>query len=200
MIRWEIDEQTAYIQARSFMDRTLEINGEECQAEVESKVVWWKVPPWKRTKIERDLFHRPWGHGIQRNHQERAWEVGNISRSCYALKLWKIVGVVQSNKIKTKLACILEADESTRMRMGNSIPHNHEDHIAGKGENSLQHYNLVHKFIPMSQAIKTPAAKAAVDKEWEKMEKDPAWNLTKVRRKKWLTKQGRRALQFILHH
>ena len=26
-----------------------------------------------------------------------------------------------SNKIKTKLACILEADESTRMRMGNSI-------------------------------------------------------------------------------
>ena len=44
-----------------------------------------------------------------------------------------------SNKIQTKLACILEANESTRMRMGNSIPPNHEDHIAGKGENSLQH-------------------------------------------------------------
>ena len=27
-----------------------------------------------------------------------------------------------SNKIKTKLACILEADESTRLRMGNSLP------------------------------------------------------------------------------
>ena len=49
-----------------------------------------------------------------------------------------------SNKIKTRLACILEADESTRLRMGNSIPHNHEDHIAGKGDSSLQHYNLVH--------------------------------------------------------
>ena len=36
-----------------------------------------------------------------------------------------------------KFACILEASESTRMRMGNSEPHNHEDHIAGKGENSL---------------------------------------------------------------
>ena len=46
-----------------------------------------------------------------------------------------------SNKIKTKLACILEADESTRLRMGNSLPNHHEDHIAGKGE------NLVHKFI-----------------------------------------------------
>ena len=82
---------------------------------------------------------------------------------------------------KTKLACILEADESTRMRMGNSEPSNHEDHIAGKGENSLQHYNLVHKFIPMSQAMKIPAAKAAVDKEWEKLEKISAWNLTKVK-------------------
>ena len=65
--------------------------------------------------------------------------------------------------------------------VGNSTPHNHEDHIAGKGENSLQHYNLVHKFIPMSQAMKIPAAKAAVDKEWEKLEKISAWNLTKVR-------------------
>ena len=48
------------------------------------------------------------------------------------------------DKNKTKLACILEGNESTRMRMGNSEPSNHEDHIAGKGENSLQHYNLVH--------------------------------------------------------
>ena len=35
--------------------------------------------------------------------------------------------------------------------------------FAGKGENSSQHYNLVHKFIPMPQAMKIPAAKAAVD-------------------------------------
>ena len=81
-----------------------------------------------------------------------------------------------SNKIQTKLACILEADESTRMRMGNSIPHYHEDRIAGKGANSLQHYNLVHKFIPMPQAMKILAAKAEVDKEWEKLEKISAWN------------------------
>ena len=32
--------------------------------------------------------------------------------------------------------------------------------------------------------MKIPAAKAAVDKEWEKMEKISAWNLTKVRSKK----------------
>ena len=94
------------------------------------------------------------------------------------------MGVCASNKIKTKLACILEADESTRLRMGNSIPHHHEDRIAGKGENSLQHYNLVPKFIPMPQAMKIPAAKASVDKEWGKLEKISAWNSTKVKSKK----------------
>ena len=36
----------------------------------------------------------------------------------------------------------------------------------------------------MPQAMKSPAAKAAVDKEWEKLETTSAWNLTKVRSKK----------------
>ena len=77
------------------------------------------------------------------------------------------------------------------MRMGNSIPNYHQDHIAGKKENSLQHCNLVHKFIPMPQAMKIPAAKAAVDKEWEKLEKISAWNLTKVRSKKEVIDEAR---------
>ena len=38
--------------------------------------------------------------------------------------------------------------------MGESLPNHHEDHIAGKGDNSLRHYNLVHKFIPKPQALK----------------------------------------------
>ena len=49
--------------------------------------------------------------------------------------------------------------------------------------NSLQHYNMVHNFIPMPQAMKIPAAKAAVEKDWEKLEKTLAWHLTKVRSK-----------------
>ena len=65
----------------------------------------------------------------------------------------------KTDDFKSKFACILEASESTRMRMEESLPKNHEDHIAGKGDNSLQHYNLVHKFIPMPPAMKMPAAK-----------------------------------------
>ena len=77
------------------------------------------------------------------------------------------------------------------MRREEPQPKYHEDHVAGKGDNSLQHYNLVHKFIPMPQAMKIPAAKAAVDKEWEKLEKISAWNLTKVRNKSKVIDEAR---------
>ena len=39
----------------------------------------------------------------------------------------------KSNEIKSKLACILEASESARLRMEESLPKYHEGHIAGKG-------------------------------------------------------------------
>ena len=71
----------------------------------------------------------------------------------------------KTDDFKSKFACILEPSEAPRMRMEESLPNYHEDHIAGKGDNSLQHYNLVHKFIPITQAMKIPVAKAAVDKE-----------------------------------
>ena len=103
----------------------------------------------------------------------------------------KNCGFGTSNKIKTRLACILEACESARLRMEESLPNYHEDPIAGKGDNSLQHYNLVHKFIPMPQAMKILAAKAAVDKEWEKLKKISAWNLTKVRSRQEVIDEAR---------
>ena len=59
--------------------------------------------------------------------------------------------MVDPTKLKTKLACILEASESTRLRMGESLPNRHEENIAGEGDNSLEQFKLVHKFIPMLQ-------------------------------------------------
>ena len=49
--------------------------------------------------------------------------------------------------------------------MEGSQSKNHEDHIAGKGMTSLSHHNLVHKLIPMLEAMKIPDAKAGVEKE-----------------------------------
>ena len=45
----------------------------------------------------------------------------------------------KTNDFKTKFACILEASESTRLRMEESLPNHHEDHISGKEDTSLHH-------------------------------------------------------------
>ena len=100
---------------------------------------------------------------------------------------------------KAKYACIAEDDESMRIRMEGVLHRHHEDHVAGKGIKSLSHYNLVHKFVPMPQAMKVPDAKAAVENYWGKMEKIPAWQLTKVRNKKEVIEEARnkgRKVQF----
>ena len=81
---------------------------------------------------------------------------------------------------KPKYACIVETDESTRKRLEGTLQKDHEDHIAGKRINSLNHYNLVHKFIPMLKQRKYRKQK----QQWTKNGKNSAWQRTKVRNKK----------------
>ena len=45
-------------------------------------------------------------------------------------------------------------------------------------------YNLLHKFIPLPQAMKVPKAESAVDKDWQKLDMMPAWQLEKVKNQK----------------
>ena len=189
MVREEIDEKAAYIQTRSSVARTLEINGKALK----------EKQKWSEEKLHLENARKLRGiYVIDPEDTEFKQTIKNARKkleTSVALamlgKIMKNCGSGASNKIKTKIACILEANESTRMRKGNSIPHHHEDHITGKGENSLQHYNWVYKFIPMPQAMKIPAAKAGVDKEWEKLEKISAWNLTKVKSKKQVIDEAR---------
>ena len=61
-------------------------------------------------------------------------------------------------------------------------------------EKETIHYSILIWFtnlLLVPQAMKIPAAKAAVDKEWEKLEKISAWNLTKVRSKKEVIDKAR---------
>ena len=50
----------------------------------------------------------------------------------------------------------------------------------------------MHKLIPMLQAMKIPGAKAAVDKEWKKLETTPAWQLGKFKSKKEVILEAQR--------
>ena len=91
---------------------------------------------------------------------------------------------IGKRKIPTLLFCGCKSLESTRQRVESSLPFKLEDRIAGKGFTSMHHHNLVHKFMPVPQAMKIPDAKAAVDKEWKKLETTPAWQMEKVTSKK----------------
>ena len=60
------------------------------------------------------------------------------------------------------------------------------------------HFNLVHKFTSVPQAMKILDAKAAVDKEWDKLEILLSWQMTKVRNKRKGHQRGieRRTVHF----
>ena len=58
--------------------------------------------------------------------------------------------------------------------------------------NSLNHYSLVRKFIPMPEAMKIPDAKGSSGERMGKLEKIQAWHLTKVRNKKEVIDEARK--------
>ena len=75
-----------------------------------------------------------------------------------------------SNKIKTKLACVLEADESTRLRMGESFPNHHEDHIAGKGDNSFAALQLGSQIYSYASSHENSSSESGSGQGMGKME------------------------------
>ena len=90
-------------------------------------------------------------------------DASNTRKFCFLILFWKLMNPQD---------CV----------WGNSIPHHHEDHIAGNEKISLQHYNLVHKFILTPQAIKIRAAKAAMGKIGEKVRLG-TWRKSQVKRR-----------------
>ena len=93
----------------------------------------------------------------------------------------EIVGT-DHTKRKTENAYKCEAHELTRKRTAETESKYHEEHKAERGLSSMRHYNLVHKFIFIHQAMNIPDAKAADDKEWDKLMNFPAWQESKVKK------------------
>ena len=110
---------------------------------------------------------------------------------CKIIQSNKNCGSGASNKIKTKWGVFWKL-----VNPQDCVWENHYQIIMKTmlQEKEILHYSmkiLVHNFIPLPQAMKIPAAKAAVDKECEKLEKISAWNLTKVKSKKEVIDEAR---------
>ena len=67
------------------------------------------------------------------------------------LRAIRSVGMVHPIKSKTKLANILGATESTRLRMGDSLPIHNEDHLQ---EKEIIQYNITIWFTSLFLCLK----------------------------------------------
>ena len=72
-----------------------------------------------------------------------------------------------------------------------SLPNYHEAHVAGKADNSLQHYNLVHKKFSYASSYENSSSKFSSGQGMGKLEKIPAWDLTRVKNKKEVIDEAR---------
>ena len=143
MVRTEIDEKAAYIQARSSMARVMEVNGKERQAEGKAKMGLMKSSIWKtHENCEGIYFIDPEDKEFKETIKNTRKKLETSVAPVMLCKIMKKNCGNRSDKNTTKLACILEANESTRMRMGNSLPNHHEDHIAGKDSITICFTNL----------------------------------------------------------
>ena len=106
MVRGEINEKTAYIQARSSMARALEIIGKARQAEGEARVVWGKAPSWKRTKIAWDLFIDPEDTEFKETIKNARKKLETSVAPAMPCKIMKNFGCGASIKIKKKKTCV----------------------------------------------------------------------------------------------
>ena len=139
---------------------------------------------------------------IQRNHQKTEGESWKFQwmRQCLARKEQSSAfrklkrRVVNPRRFqKTKHACIVEVHETTRQRLESSPPEDHEDHIAWKKDIIRWHTTILFtSLFPCLRWWKIPDAKAAVDKEWKKLETIPAWDLTKVRSRSEVIDEARK--------
>ena len=87
-----------------------------------------------------------------------------LSKGLNVISTGKPIALKRSARQNTLV--LLKADDSTRKRMESSFHKDHEDHIAGKGVNSLSHkqQSCAQIYSYASSKMKIPEAKAAVDR------------------------------------
>ena len=182
----ETDKKASDIQARLFMARTLGEIGK-------------RMPSWRRgksgyMKSQNSIMHENYEEFIsltlRTRHSKRPSRTlaRNWKHQWLPLCLSKMsknnqhaVTSDKSDEIKSKLACILEASESARLRVGESLPKHHEDHIALY--RVTVHCSITIWFTNLFLCLKpwNPCSKGS---SGQGMGKISAWNLTKVRKKK----------------
>ena len=184
-IREETDCKTNDLQTRRFVARDVEAMSDASKRKEKTKVGFWEP---KLDNARRLFFFcDPEGGEFKDiiENARRKWEIPMSAAMLCKLQRGQYRETCRTiGEHKTKCACTAEATESLRRRMEGSPHQNHEDHIAGKGMNPLSRYNLVHNLFLCLKQWKYQMQR----QQWERMgklEKIPAWKLTRVKKTKW---------------
>ena len=187
----EINKKTADIQARSLMARTLEVGK---NVELKERQKWSHEKPQldnarKLLGIEFIDFEDNEFKEIIKNAHKKLETPVTPAVPCKTSKKsqhWVTHG--ESNEIKSKFACILEASESTRLL---------QDHIEGNQFITTWYTNSFLCFTPSKSQQQQQQWKRN-GKNWGKFLRG-TWVKSEVKRR-WSMKQGRRVQKFTLHH
>ena len=191
VVRGGINEETAYIQARSSMAKAMEVNGKHAKLKRSKSGLKKSLILKTLENCVGSISSNPRIRNSRKPSRTRVRSWKHQWLLLCRVKLRKIVGVVHPTTFKQNLRVfwkLMNPQECVWETRYRSIT---KTILQEKVRNHLQHYNLVHKFIPMPQAMKIPAAKATVNKVWEKLEKISAWNLTKIKSKKEVIDEAR---------
>ena len=102
---------------------------------------------------------------------------------------------------KSRYGCIVESHESTRPRVELFQPKHHDGHIAGRGKTSMNHYNLVHKFIQMPQAKKILTQKQPWTRNGRNSKRSQLgnWRKSEAKKMSFLKHTGTNEKSTLLH-
>ena len=108
------------------------------------------------------------------------------------------IGGLNSNFKNQKLAAFVSHEATSTIPTTPTPPTNHattptrqhQERIATNGYYSCDHFALVHTPVPPERVKNTPAAKEALDGEWQKLVNRHSWDVKKVRSNKVLKEEA----------
>ena len=160
-------------------------------------------------KLRLDV-NRDGGHGVQGHREKRVKEVWKChwQPPCYAgcavspsLRRCGSTNKQSEHAENTIHNVSLKPTNPRESALKRLNKKDREGHVVERWFNSLSHHKFVQKPTPILQAMRIPGVKAAVDKEWEKLEKLPAWHVMKVKSNNEVVEEAhkREALFTLLH-
>ena len=107
MVRGEIDEKTVYIQARSSMARVMEVNGKNAKLKEKQKWSEEKIHLDNARKLRGIYFLDPEVKEFKETIKNARKKLETSVAPAMPCKILKNCGSGESDKNKTKFACIL---------------------------------------------------------------------------------------------